>query len=181
MPATGNRTWCGRGAALLCFGLLAAMAVEAAARLEQLPQQWRDDQGRTLALTELLGHRVFLSMAYTRCRRICPTTMSELQRLQQQLDERGERASIVIVGFDPDNDDPQSWRQYRAQRKLGRSNWYFLTGTPPATRQLAHQLGFDFWTYDTHVMHDSRVVVFDQRGLLTAAVSPVTADWSAVF
>ena len=181
MPASGNRIRRGARVTLLCLGLLAAVAADAAARLEQLPQQWRDDQGRTLALRELLGHRVFLSMAYTRCRKICPTTMSELQRLQQQLDERGEQASIVIVGFDPDSDDPQSWRQYRAQRKLGYSNWYFLTGTPPATRQLAHQLGFDFWTYDTHVMHDSRVVVFDQRGLQTAAVSPVTADWSAVF
>jgi cytochrome oxidase Cu insertion factor (SCO1/SenC/PrrC family) len=132
------------------------MATNAAARLEQLPQQWRDDQGRTLALGELLGHRVFLSMAYTRCRRVCPTTMNDLQRLQQKLDERGEQASE-------------------------RSNWYFLTGTPLQTRQLAHQLGFDFWTYDTHVMHDSRVVVFDQHGLLTTAVSPVTADWSALF
>lgn len=157
------------------------MTAAAAARLEQLPRQWRDDQGRPLALTDLLGHRVFLSMAYTRCRRICPTTMNDLQRLQQHLDQRGEQASIVIVGFDPDNDDPQSWRHYRAERGLGRSNWHFLTGTPLQARQLAHQLGFEFWTYDTHVMHDSRVVVFDQRGLLTTAVSPVTADWSALF
>jgi cytochrome oxidase Cu insertion factor (SCO1/SenC/PrrC family) len=181
MPAPANRFYSGRRAALLCLGLLAAMATNAAARLEQLPQQWRDDQGRTLVLGELLGHRVFLSMAYTRCRRVCPTTMNDLQRLQQQLDARGEQASIVIVGFDPDSDDPQDWRHYRAQRKLERSNWYFLTGTPLQTRQLAHQLGFDFWTYDTHVMHDSRVVVFDQHGLLTTAVSPVTADWSALF
>jgi cytochrome oxidase Cu insertion factor (SCO1/SenC/PrrC family) len=181
MPASDNRIRCGARVALLCLGLLAATVADAAARLEQLPQQWRDDQGRALALTELLGHRVFLSMAYTRCRKICPTTMSELQRLQQRLDERGEQASIVIVGFDPESDDPQSWRHYRAQRELGRSNWYFLTGTPTATRQLAHQLGFDFWTYDTHVMHDSRVVVFDQHGLLTAAVNPVTVDWSTLF
>jgi len=181
MPGRGNSSSCGSRAALLCLGLLAALAADAAARLEQLPQRWRDDQGRALALTELLGHRIFLSMAYTRCRRVCPTTLSELQRLQQRLDERGEQASIVIVGFDPDYDDPQSWRNYRAQRKLERNNWYFLTGTLTETRQLAQQLGFDFWTYDTHVMHDSRVVVFDQRGLLTAAVSPVTADWSALF
>ena len=181
MSGPGNRNRRGRGVALLCLGLLVATAAHAAAQLEQLPQHWRDDQGRALALTELLGQRVFLSMAYTRCRRICPTTMDELQRLQRLLDEHGEQASIVIVGFDPDNDDPQGWRHYRAQRKLERSNWYFLTGTLPETRQLAHQLGFDFWTYDTHVMHDPRVVVFDRLGLLTATVSPGTADWSALF
>jgi len=30
-------------------------------------------------------------------------------------------------------------------------------------------------------MHDPRVVVSDRLGLLTATVSPGTADWSALF
>ena len=163
------------------LGLLTTVAVaDGGARLEQLPQHWRDDQGRALALTDLLGHRVFLSMAYTRCHKICPATMSELQRVQKLLDGRGEQASFVIVGYDPDNDDPESWRQYRANRRLGRGNWHFLTGTPQQTRQLARQLGFDFWTYDTHVMHDPRIVVFDRLGLLSASEGLATADWPAL-
>jgi protein SCO1 len=168
-------------AAWLCLALMAAGAAGAATDLGQLPQQWRDDQGRALALGELLGHRVFLSMAYTNCHRVCPMTVNQLQHVQQLLDQHGEQASIVIVGLDPDNDDPASWRHYRANRKLDRDNWYFLTGNLKQTRQLANLLGFEFWTYDTHVMHDSRIVVFDSRGLLSATVSPTAADWSALF
>jgi protein SCO1 len=107
--------------------------------------------------------------------------MNQLQHVQQLLDQHGEQASIVIVGLDPENDDPASWRHYRVNRKLDRGNWYFLTGTLPQVRQLAHQLGFEFWTYDTHVMHDSRIVVFDSRGLLSANVNATKADWSALF
>jgi cytochrome oxidase Cu insertion factor (SCO1/SenC/PrrC family) len=137
----------------VCAGLLSAWGALAggavATRLDQLPQQWRDDDGASLAFTDLLG-------------------------------QRGEQASFVIVGYDPDNDDPASWHQYRLNRQLERSNWHFLTGTPAATERLARQLGFDFWTYDTHVMHGSRLVIFDAHGQLRAALSPVSGDWPAL-
>ena len=64
---------------------------------------------------------------------------------------------------------PQHWRGEQV-----------LTGTPRQTRQLARQLGFDFWTYDTHVMHDPRIVVFDRLGLLSASEGLATADWPAL-
>jgi len=161
--------------------MLAAAAAIAGTQLGQLPQQWRDDQDRPLSLGDLHGHRVFLSMAYTSCHRTCPMTMNQLQQVQRLLDQHGEQATIVVVGLDPQNDDPAMWRHYRAVRKLDRTNWYFLTGTLQQTRQLAHELGFEFWTYDTHVMHDSRIVIFDSRGLLSAIVNPATADWSTLF
>ena len=100
--------------------------------------------------------------------------------MQAVLDARGEQASFVIVGYDVDHDDPATWRQYRANRGLTRDNWHFLTGTGPAVRQLARQLGFEFWTYDTHVMHDSRIVIFDRQGLFSAALNPATMDGSAL-
>ena len=184
MSNPSKPAWSTWGAALLCAGILAAATARAAnvagARLDQLPQHWRDEQGQALALTELIGHRVFLSMAYTRCHSVCPATLDQMQRMQALLDARGEQASFVIVGYDPDNDDPESWRQYRVSRRLDRSNWHFLTGTWRETQQLARQLGFDFWTYDTHVMHDSRIVIFNSQGLFSAAISPATEDWSAL-
>ncbi|HLQ11816.1 MAG TPA: SCO family protein [Steroidobacteraceae bacterium] len=171
-------------AALLGAGLLGAGGASGrnddAVRLDQLPQQWRDDRGTPLALTALLGQRVVIAMAYTRCRTICPATIAELKRMQRTLDERGEAASFVIVGFDPDSDDPASWRQYRINHQLDRSNWHFLTGSRQETRQFAHQLGFDFWTYDTHVMHEPRLVVFDAQGRWRGAVNPSSGNWPAL-
>lgn len=150
-------------------------------RLEQLPRQWRDDQGQTLAIEDLVGQRVILTMAYARCHSICPATMSHLQRIQSLLDARGEQASIVVIGYESDQDSPASWRQYRGNRRLMRSNWHFLTGTGAAVRQLAWQLGFEFWLYDAHIMHDSRIVIFDSSGQMSTAVNPANINWNSLF
>jgi protein SCO1/2 len=160
------------------FVLQSANAVHAAARLDLLPQDWLDDSGKPLKFAELRGHRVILTMAYATCHLICPMTIGGLERMQQVLDQRGERADIVVVGYDPENDKPAVWRQYRRSHRLGRANWHFLTGSPQGVELLARQLGFDFWKYDEHVMHDSRALVFDIRGALQKALGPDTSTWS---
>ena len=148
-------------------------------RLELLPQQWQDDSGKPITLTGLAGERVVLTMAYANCHRICPMTIDSLKRLQKAMDERGERAQFVIVGYDPDNEDAATWRQYRLSHHLARTNWHFLTGTPADTAQLAHQLHFELWKYDEHVMHDSRVLLFDVDGVLAHELTPESGDWRA--
>jgi cytochrome oxidase Cu insertion factor (SCO1/SenC/PrrC family) len=150
------------------------------ARLDLLPQQWLDEQGRALELRDLIGRRVILSMAYTQCHHTCPATLHQLLRIQSVLDARGEQATFVVIGYDPDNDNPASWRQYRNSRGLERSNWHFLSGSHDNIRRLARQLGFEFWIYDEHVLHDPRIVVFDARGLLSASFTSATRDWLAL-
>ena len=138
----------------------------AAARLSELPAAWRDDRGQRFDLNSLQGRAVVLTMAYANCHRVCPTTMQRLQELQQDYDRRGISADFLVVGYDPDNDDSATWHQYRQTRRLTRDNWHFLVGSRAAVEQLARQLGFEFWKYDQHVMHASRIVHFDARGRL---------------
>lgn len=146
-------------------------------RLQQLPQAWRDDIDRPLALESLSGHRVILTMAYATCHRICPMTIDGLKRMQKVLDARGESVDFVVIGYDPANDKPADWHQYRLTRHLLRKNWFFLTGSLDDTQQIARQLGFDFWKMDEHVMHGSRVLVFDARGHQEAALGSDTRRW----
>lgn len=143
--------------------------------LERLPQRWLDDQGLHTNLSEFRGRRVYFTMAYATCRRVCPMTMERLQQFQKEIDASGQRAEFVIVGYDPMLDDPPAWHQYRRSRGLLRDNWHFLSGSVESTEQLAHQLGFRYWKYDRHVMHDYRVVLVDERGELAAEYTPQTA------
>lgn len=163
------------GRALLA--MLATVATVAAAaghpdlppaRLSDLPASWRDDLGRAFDLHSLQGRTVVLTMAYATCHRVCPVTIRNLEQLQQDFDRRGLQADFVVVGYDPDADDPAAWHQYRRTRHLTRANWHFLVGTRADVQQIAHQLGFEFWKMDEHVIHDSRVVRFDEHGALIA-------------
>ena len=166
---------------LLIFAAMTLLArvcsAQASVRLDLLPQSWLDDQGHALKLAELRGQRVILTMAYASCHYICPMTIEGLKRVQAALDARGELASIVVVGYDPQHDKPRTWRDYRLIHRLNRDNWHFLSGSPQATEQLAHQLGFDFWRYDEHVMHDAHAIVFDADGVLQSSLGPATARW----
>ena len=149
-------------------GAWPAAAGVSATRLAQLPAAWMDDGGQHFDLHSLEGHAVVLTMAYATCHRVCPMTLKRLQQVQREYDRRGTRAEFVVIGYDPDNDDAAAWRQYRQSRHLTRSNWHFLIGAREAVEQTARQLGFEFWRYDQHVVHDSRILYFDERGTLVA-------------
>lgn len=156
---------------LLLLVLPAAWSIDyptPASRLADLPEQWIDDRGQPFDLKTLEGHEVVLTMAYTTCHRVCPTTLRRLQQVQHEYDRRGTRAEFLVIGYDPDNDDGAAWRQYRQSRHLTRSNWHFLIGTRESVEQTARRLGFEFWRYDQHVVHDSRILYFDERGKLVA-------------
>ncbi len=154
---------------MLVLPLAASPAALGTALLGTLPPVWHDDRGQPFELRSLGGHAVMLTMAYASCHRICPVSIERLQQLQRDLDRRGASAEFVIIGYDPETDDAIAWHQYRVSRHLTRSNWHFLVGTPAMVEQAARQLGFGFWKYDTHVMHDLRIVHFDEHGTLIDA------------
>ena len=147
-----------------------APAGGSATRLSELPAAWVDDRGQPFDLRSVYGHTVVLSMAYATCHRVCPRTIDYLRRLQSEFDSRGVRAEFLVIGYDPDTDDVAAWRQYRQTRHLTRSNWHFLVGARPDVEQVARQLGFEFWKMEQHVIHDGRVVRFDQHTATRSAV-----------
>ncbi|HEY3655064.1 MAG TPA: SCO family protein [Steroidobacteraceae bacterium] len=155
-------------------------APDTTALLNRLPPSWRDDHGEMLRLPTLMGQRIFVTMAYTSCHRICPMTMMRLDEIQRDLDTRGLTAEFLIVSYDPSNDDPAAWRRYRASHGLVRENWHFLSGTSGDTERLARRLGFEFWRDEEHVMHDFRIVALGDDGSWRGAIDSAHGDWQAL-
>ncbi len=139
-------------------------------RLAEIASVWRDDRGQPFDLRALQGRPVVLTMAYASCHRVCPMTLNRLEQIQRDLDRIGATAEFLVFGYNPDGDDPAAWHQYRETRHLDRGNWHFLTGTRATVEQMARQLGFKFWRDGDHVMHDSRILYFDQSGTATGIV-----------
>jgi cytochrome oxidase Cu insertion factor (SCO1/SenC/PrrC family) len=165
-------------AALLIAAALVGPRLAAAAPWSLPPdlrsQQWLDSDRQIFSLSMVQAPIVVMTMAYTACRRICSTTALVLSDLQQRLDTAGQPAEFIIVSYDPSNDSPADWRDYRTRRGLTRSTWHFLTGETAATRLLARYLDLDFWSYHDHIVHDFRIVLFDARWRVLGEV-----DWSS--
>ncbi len=150
--------------ALLVSG---AHATEPTGSLYNLPVTWTDDAGKSVSLAQWKGKLVIITMAYSACPRMCAVTLKKLEEFQAALDRKNQAAEIVIVSYDPKNDTPQKWSQYRKQRKLQRANWHFLTGDRPGTIALAGMLGLsNFWSEEGHIFHDFKISVLNAAGVI---------------
>jgi len=159
--------------ALSCPLIAAAVAWSLPATLRQ--RSWVKSNGKDFRLADVGSPIVVMTMAYTACQKVCSNTSLVLGEIQRRFDLMKQPAEFVVVSYDPRNDSPADWQEYRQRRGLQRANWHFLTGDADSTRVLARQLDLDFWTYHEHIVHDFRIVLFDSHWKVIAEV-----DWSSV-
>ncbi|MFY0522276.1 SCO family protein [Archangium gephyra] len=68
--------------------------------------------GGVFRLSEQRGKVVVLSFGYTACPDVCPTTLSQLQRLHSRLGEAARDVEVVFVSVDPERDSAQQLETY---------------------------------------------------------------------
>jgi len=60
--------------------------------------------GRTRTLADFRGKTVVMFFGYTQCPDVCPTTMTEMKAVVQQLGADAERVQVLFVTVDPERD-----------------------------------------------------------------------------
>lgn len=68
--------------------------------------------GEAVSLSDYKGEIVLLYFGYTFCPDICPTTLAELKKVQEGLDNEGEKMQVVMVTVDPERDTPEKLAEY---------------------------------------------------------------------
>ena len=63
-----------------------------------------DHRGNRVTRAELLGQPTALFFGFTSCPEICPTTLSRLMAIRQQLGAEGNRLKVTFVSVDPERD-----------------------------------------------------------------------------
>jgi protein SCO1/2 len=104
-----------------------------------------DRKGRAVMLTDYQGKPLIISMIYTSCYHICPTTTQNLARaIKQARSAVGADAfNIVTIGFDVRNDTLERMRSFARQQGVGsEKNWFFLSTSKAAIKHLTANLGF---------------------------------------
>jgi protein SCO1/2 len=128
---------------------------------------WLDDRGATVALSRWRGTPVVMAAVYTTCFETCPRTLVRLRRVYDEFARAGRSAEFVVVTVDPAIDTPERLRQFRQSRSLPAS-WRLLTGSRRDTEQLMDVLSVHIMNMDAHLVHDSKIVLFDAEGVRTA-------------
>jgi protein SCO1/2 len=71
-----------------------------------------DTTGTPLSLDDLQGKPVLLYFGYTYCPDFCPATLTDFQRVKEQLGDRGDDIAYVMVTVDPARDTPERLKEY---------------------------------------------------------------------
>ncbi|HVY54370.1 MAG TPA: SCO family protein, partial [Thermodesulfobacteriota bacterium] len=131
----------------------------------------RDQDGNRVSLSQFRGSNVLLVFGYTSCPDVCPTTLSELNRVTRELDDTGKIVQVLFITIDPERDTPDHLKQY-----LGFFNKTFigLTGEPEDIKKVADSYSVFYekekreTVGDFYFMsHTQTVFLIDRKGNLS--------------
>lgn len=71
-----------------------------------------DHAGQLRTLQDFRGRVVAVFFGFTQCPDVCPTTLTEMTRVQQLLGSDGDKLQVVFITVDPERDTPEVLRAY---------------------------------------------------------------------
>lgn len=163
-------------APLLALGLLAACAppepvfhstdITGAEYGQKL--RLTDHHGQERTLADFKGKVVTIFFGYTQCPDVCPTALSDMSMVMQQLGADGDKVQVLFVTVDPERDTPALLAEYVPvfdERFLG------LYGEPEQIAAVAkdfrvfYRKSGDLTGHYT-IDHSAGTYVFDPQGRL---------------
>lgn len=97
-----------------------------------------DQQGEPFTNSTLEGVWSFLFFGYTHCPDVCPTTLSVLNSVAQQLGSDAGDVRFIFISVDPERDTPEHLARFVSYFN---GDFVGVTGTPEAIERLTGQLG----------------------------------------
>jgi protein SCO1 len=123
--------------------------------------------GKKTRLSQYLGKVVVVYFGYTFCPDVCPTTLSEMQKMKKLLGKDASRVQPLFITVDPARDTPARLKAYLANFNAGIVG---LTGTETEIREIAKLYQVRFARSSTTsaggylVDHTGFVYVLDRTG-----------------
>lgn len=141
----------------------------------------RQSDGTQLASGELNGHWTLVFLGFTFCPDVCPTTLAELAKAQNQWRDLPDstRPRVLFVSVDPDRDTPTKIGEYA---HAFHADTLAATADEPTLENFAKSLGFVFMKVpgegfdqnpnDYSMDHSAGIAVLDPQGRLAGLIRP---------
>jgi protein SCO1/2 len=127
-----------------------------------------DSTGKQRRLSEYRGKPVVISLIFTSCAYICPTTTQQLRRVVEEARAVLGQASfrVVTVGFDAHRDTPAAMAEFAHAQRVDTRNWDFLSADTQTIDKLSEQLGFQFYAAGGGFDHLIQTTILDANGVV---------------
>ena len=100
------------------------------------PLRLTDQDGKPFDSTSLAGKPYAVFFGFTHCPDACPTTLSEIARVEDELGAPAKELTTLFVTVDPERDTPEVLKEYISN--FG-GNTVALSGTPEQVAQAAKE------------------------------------------
>ncbi len=122
-----------------------------------------NQQGKPLALSDMMGKIWVADFIFTNCPTICPAMTAEMARLQSEF--VAEPVYFVSFSVDPARDTSEVLSRYAKEYGADDRRWHFLTGEKEGIYELAKD-GFSLAAghKGSEILHSTRFVLVASNG-----------------
>lgn len=122
-----------------------------------------NQQGKLLALSDMVGKIWVADFIFTNCPTICPAMTQEMARLQSEF--VADPVYFVSFSVDPERDTSEVLSRYAKEYGADDRRWHFLTGEKEHIYELAKD-GFSLAAghNGTELLHSTRFVLVTSNG-----------------
>ena len=122
--------------------------------------------GSPISLEAYRGKPLIVSMIFTSCHHVCPSTTQYLREVVRKARSALDADSfqVVSIGFDTSEDSPERMAQFRASTGVTDPHWEFLSGDAATMKALTEQLGFIYYPSPRGFDHLVQATIVDGQG-----------------
>jgi protein SCO1/2 len=137
-----------------------------------------DRAGNPVSLHEFAGKPLIISMVFTSCHHVCPTTTKHLDQAARAAREvLGEDSfNVITIGFDTAQDTPEAMTAFARAQGIEADGWRFLSTTSETIAALSEQTGFIFFPSPRGFDHINQLTVLDRDSAVYAQVYGVSFE-----
>jgi protein SCO1/2 len=139
---------------------------------------WTNEKGEAVTFARWAGKPLVVTAIFTRCKATCPRTIAKLLKVYDGFRQQGREAQFLVVTLDPENDTPAVLQHFKTESGLPEA-WHLLAGNIGETRDLRDLLGIHVIDDGPHLLHDGRILVFDEMGVATHSYGGYSLDEEA--
>lgn len=134
--------------------------------------------GRSHTLAGYAGTPLVVSLVYTSCYHICPTTTRNLARVVRNARTLlgNDSFAVLTVGFDSTRDTPDAMRRFAREQQVDDPNWDFVAADAETAAALASDLGFRFRASAGGFDHLLQTTLIDADGIVRRHVYGADID-----
>lgn len=129
-------------------------------------------------LIDYRGKPLVISLIYTSCHHICPTTTQHLRKIVNKARATlgTNQFNVLTIGFDALRDTPQMMQFFADQQRIPEANWYFLSAPQETIDRLAAAVGFLYYPTPNGFDHLIQATILDADGRVYRQVYGINFD-----